>query len=933
MSKNEDILGKVREVLEEAQRKAEEAKAVKPSATESTPAPAVETYMDEPETTTPEPETHPKEVVEGEVGDEVEAGIKLSKPDKKAKERAMGKVADATGETSGVDFRTGRRAESRNEAFARAEAEREASSRTGEISMEEIADLPEKERAEMQLGLANIGFWVDKKKNDFWAWTFGNLVTEEKGKGTSARFFKELRDSFKNDAKESERKAKEAKSGKNKRKIENASKLFGNLVRYGRTLSDVTGVSLASPLRYVMMAGMGVTRVFGAGKEARFQNEELKNKTRIENAENAYDEAIKIYEKAGGKYGEDSLSAEKLHQAYLENIPVDLQERLKKPSEANHLVQKILGWDVKRSVAKLNGKIAKIEENGKLPKEKKEEKKQKLLKSWEKDLKDYDRMLTQYGTVDGLAMGARYMQTAGKAIVAGVTVETILQLADKMIDVDKLWKNVSEFVTRDNDTAVSQIEAVKLPGTEVNQGAKNLGAVMPDTVTGIDTTATTDSVRTDTLSKTIPDSSNTDSLTKAPGLTQTPGSTATSPVLEKPDITAGTPEATHTTNLPPLDEKAIIGKGEGIEHAFRRQIESDLDLAKKLGYTGEPGDAKALRAFSGNAAHQLAKEHGYVEGLKEVRIRGGGGDVAYQLEMDKDGNIKVLERYVKDGELGEDIHGSREGLEKDLESYEYHDTNKVSTGSNRSGVRAEDLERAEELKQRVIGKIDRPDLAETNDVDPTHGSGKVTAPKTGPVVTPEDTIPTQTEVAPNPAQRFPNQPEGFKRFTGIPPEPGSAEYNDPNIRAQMARIYEQPPARRFGNWGWFNQQEPARPMYPEMASQALEGGFTPDQIKLMEMVHETNLEKVFPENMETMWDAVKSQPVKNMLDPKLEDVGEKFRPFAMYLRKLQAETGVIPKGRSWFGLGKSETSAEYIKRAVEAATRMGKIENIKVPKV
>lgn len=123
----------------------------------------------------------------------------------------------------------------------------------------------------------------------------------------------------------------------------------------------------------------------------------------------------------------------------------------------------------------------------------------------------------------------------------------------------------------------------------------------------------------------------------------------------------------------PLDQDAVIGKGEGIEHAFRRQIEHDIDLAKKLGYTGDPNDSAALHKFSGSAAHKLAIDQGYVDGPNEVRVR-TAGEVAYQVEMDKNGDVRVLERLVDENGKVQETHFSGEKFETNTEKYEYIDT-------------------------------------------------------------------------------------------------------------------------------------------------------------------------------------------------------------------------------------------------------------------
>src|SRR3989344_5686276 len=55
-------------------------------------------------------------------------------------------------------------------------------------------------------------------------------------------------------------------------------------------------------------------------------------------------------------------------------------------------------------------------------------------------MKDYDRIISQYGTVDALAMAGYYAQTAGKTVVRAVTVETLILSAEKVIS--SLWNTL-----------------------------------------------------------------------------------------------------------------------------------------------------------------------------------------------------------------------------------------------------------------------------------------------------------------------------------------------------------------------------------------------------------------------------------------------------------------------------------------------------------
>ena len=50
-------------------------------------------------------------------------------------------------------------------------------------------------------------------------------------------------------------------------------------------------------------------------------------------------------------------------------------------------------------------------------------------------LKEYDRIISKYGEVDALAIGAKYAETAGKAIIAGVQIETAMLLMQRLPEI------------------------------------------------------------------------------------------------------------------------------------------------------------------------------------------------------------------------------------------------------------------------------------------------------------------------------------------------------------------------------------------------------------------------------------------------------------------------------------------------------------------
>ncbi len=388
----------------------------------------------------------------------------------------------------------------------------------------EIRNMPEAQRLELSWGLNRIGYNVEKMKDNWFAnsLNWGMEKAKIDRKGTLGRFVTELKDSFVRDAEEAEKKGIDIQTGKDKTKmgkVKNIGVLMSNVSKYGRTVFDVTthifyGSSIVNPYRYVMLGGQIATRTAEAGKEARFKSDELLEKTQIKDAGEAAEEAWRIYEKAGGKISdgptteeaatmtagflparlpEENISADALKNAYLTEMPRDIQERLEDPSVALNFVQKILRKEIEIRLNRLQKKIDGLRydittddrgntvwERNTTPLEQVEIEKQKLLESWKKELDDYDRMITQYGTVDELAMAAKHAQLAGKGVVLGMQLQTAYKT---IMNVPKIFEHISHIFSKSHEEAqrlannVSSAPKASVPAQTAEIGGKN-----PETV-------------------------------------------------------------------------------------------------------------------------------------------------------------------------------------------------------------------------------------------------------------------------------------------------------------------------------------------------------------------------------------------------------------------------------------------------------------------
>mgnify|MGYP003394123963 CR=1 FL=1 len=101
---------------------------------------------------------------------------------------------------------------------------------------------------------------------------------------------------------------------------------------------------------------------------------------------------------------------------------------------------------------------------------------------------------------------------------------------------------------------------------------------------------------------------------------------------------------------------AIVRKGEGVSHAFARQLKENPELADALHYDGTP-----------SSLAKIMKQSGYMGGGQEVRVAVAGS--AYQLEINADGDVGVAV-YGPDGTLaGHRVFQQEQ--KTDLEHFEY----------------------------------------------------------------------------------------------------------------------------------------------------------------------------------------------------------------------------------------------------------------------
>lgn len=343
----------------------------------------------------------------------------------------------------------------------------------------DVENLPEEAKEKVEVGLHNLGFYVEEKKNNFFAKTFEWAAekTELDEKGTTGRFVSSLVENFKRDADKARERMIEIEETGKKHQIISTTSLIGNILRFGRIVTDIVGATATAPFRYVMAGSMLFSRGSEAAKEARFKNEEVIDKTRIADADRAAEEAWKIYGEAKEKNGGE-ISAKDLNKAYQENLPEDIMNRLKEkaadqPALANRMVQNVLKFQIEQSVGNLENKIKEIEGNEKLNPDEKQTQKDKLFKKYERRLTDYDRALSQYGTVDALAMGTRYAELGGKAVVGAMTVQSAILFVERLPDIiPNALKSIVELISSGNVAYAAEISPADFSNLKMDDELK-----------------------------------------------------------------------------------------------------------------------------------------------------------------------------------------------------------------------------------------------------------------------------------------------------------------------------------------------------------------------------------------------------------------------------------------------------------------------------
>lgn len=298
--------------------------------------------------------------------------------------------------------------------------------------------IPDNEKRGFFKGISALGFKSNELKGRFFKKIFGEMAkkandwTEKGEQSLAARLCSSYADIYQ--GVEDQAKAKQDQLYNQKGGALNTAAgiaaLAGNALLYGRIAADVTQVN---PMRGVTATAMTLGRGGEAMKEAHLKSHNVITDGRIqkEYEDEAYDQAMVLYEQAKEKSPDGKVNAENLSKIYKENLPKDLLNRIDKDQGkegiCSRIAQKIAKADIEYSLKKIDKQIKSVESDDDLSPSAKAAAKNKILKKYDKFLKDMDRLVANSGKVDMIAYGSRLTEKAGKATASFMMLETLAE--------------------------------------------------------------------------------------------------------------------------------------------------------------------------------------------------------------------------------------------------------------------------------------------------------------------------------------------------------------------------------------------------------------------------------------------------------------------------------------------------------------------------
>lgn len=541
---------------------------------------------------------------------------------------------------------------------------------------QEINEMPESEKKTLFENMADLGYQTQKfrsqKMGEMMSW-MSKLTSKNKNLHD---YFNE----YSNIYKEDEAKAKQAIETKGKdfkAKGMGIAKGAGNTMKYGRVVYDALDSFSArglNPLRNFTAGAMFLARSSEAVKRTVINSEAIKEKTRIEDVEEAMAEAERIFNINLDENGTTSLSKDDLENLYKEQLPKDILARIDRGGgiKGAGFIQRIFRRDADIYANRILKKINKVENNKKSEEEKKIEK-EKIMQKYSALLKDLDVMITHEGVVDNWAYVSRVVEKTGKGVATLLVAESAYRLANGVYNMhifDQAWDKGGEYIDKIHEIIEkSPVKNILAPvsGPESSPVTLDEAPVVSEDDSG-EVLGPIASAFKEKLSDSYLGNAESSSAVKVPLMNRElklneVGVPVVDTTEKAPDASVNLADVHDQGGIlqePPEVsvskeqlEQATIQSGRGansIEGVFIKQL---VNNPKGFGFQGDSDDVGAVRQWAGRQAHIIAMDNGYFDKDSGQGIRMKASSIDHNAYVLKNTNSGIgVDEYVN-GEFRE----------------------------------------------------------------------------------------------------------------------------------------------------------------------------------------------------------------------------------------------------------------------------------------
>ena len=342
-------------------------------------------------------------------------------------------------------------------------------------------------------------------------------------------------------------------------------------------------------------------------------------------------------------------------------------------------------------------------------------------------------------------------------------------------------------------------------------------------------------------------------------------------------------------------EDATVHRGEGVEHAFIRQIENN---PKSFGFDGDLNDQKAVHAFAQHEAHVIAIKTGYVDSATGQEVRVAEADkVAYQVR--KEGEDFFVDEKVYD-EIQETHFNEEDFKGEPDKEYEYlhpeekesvSETSPVSSVNNAEYMAKKQMEKEETERTEAQNKARETIEQEREETEKMRLKAKAIEREW-----------KENEATAN-VREMEKQREAELVRDGILKEPESDT-------AETVTANSLPDEHTIADRAEFYKENPFH----------LSG----EQLQKTYDVHEKNIEFLYPENTRD-WSQVSQFKIKDILKNESYRGEHEAGSMVSYLYKLREKAELKPQGGIF---RKEENVGHYVARALQKIEQLGRLDEV-----